>query len=81
MRVCECDPYNQCPDCDKRYLLMIDSIRGVEHYYCFDTYEALTSAFEEVENTNTFCGEEYVPHTAIKFLPISERKPPIGERR
>lgn len=74
MRVCECNPFKQCPDCDKRYLLNITTIDLYEHYYCFDTYEELVAAYNEVEETNEYCGVKYKPRTAIKFLPVSERR-------
>lgn len=67
MRICDCNPFNQCPDCDKRYLLNITTC--VLHYYCFETYEELNAAYDEVEKTNEFCGIKYKPHTAIKLIP------------
>ena len=73
MRICKCDPFERCKDCDDRYLLMVETAdRGDDHFYCFATKPALDAAFEEVEKYNRFMGCEYAPHTAIKMIPRNE---------
>lgn len=70
MRVCKCNPFEKCGDCEKRYLLMIETAdRTNDHYYCYGTYDELCAAYNQVEKYNYYCGYKYAPHTAIKMIP------------
>ena len=74
VRVCKCDPFDKCPDCEKRYLMTVETAtRDNDHFYCYDTREEMDEAYNQVEKTNEYMGTKYAPCTAIRFCPVSER--------
>lgn len=74
MRICECDPFNKCPDCESRYLLTATRANdGYDLFYCFSTREEMERVYNIIESTNEFMGESFRPKSAIRFHPVNER--------
>ena len=58
-----------CPDCGRKWIVQPDSVDGDMEFFCFDTEEEARACYEQIERTNEYEGQRFLPQTAVLFRP------------
>ena len=58
-----------CPDCGRKWVVQPDGVDGSMEFFCFDTEEEARACFNQIEQTNEYDGQRFLPQTAVLFRP------------
>ena len=70
---CDKDPFDQCADCEKKWLVQPDTLEGQMEFFCFDTEAEARACYEHIEKYNEYDGTQFKPKTAVLLAPKEEK--------
>lgn len=69
---CNREPFDQCPECARRFIVEADRPDGDMEFFCFETEAEARVAFDQIERTNEYEGLRFEPKSAILLHPKEE---------
>ena len=61
-----------CPDCGRKWVVQPDAVDGSMAFFCFGTEAEARACYEQIDRTNEYDGQRFLPGTTVLFGPRKE---------